>query len=48
MVIQIRVRQIVKSLLLFVYTHNINKTLCFCKIKKTNRMLLSDISVSFP
>ncbi len=28
----------VKSLLLFVCTHNINKTLCFYKIKKTNMM----------
>ncbi len=32
-----------KGLLLFVYTHNENKTLCFYKIKKTNRMLLSAI-----
>ncbi len=28
----------VKGLLLFVCTHNINKTLCFYKIKKTNMM----------
>ncbi len=32
-----------KGLLLFVYTHNENKTLCFYKKKKTNRMLLSAI-----
>ncbi len=29
----------VKGLLSFVYTHNVNKTLCFCKIKKTNSVL---------
>ncbi len=29
----------VKGLLLFVCTHNINKTLCFYKIQKTNRIL---------
>ncbi len=28
----------VKGLLLFVCTHNVNKTLCFYKIKKTNMM----------
>ncbi len=28
----------VKGLLVFVCTHNINKTLCFYKIKKTNMM----------
>ncbi len=28
----------VKGLLLFVCTPNMDKTLCFCKIKKTNRM----------
>ncbi len=28
----------VKCLLLFVYTHNNNKTLCFWKKKKTNRV----------
>ncbi len=28
----------VKGLLLFVCTPNMNKILCFCKIKKTNRM----------
>ncbi len=28
----------VKGLLLFVYTHDKNKTLCIYKIKKTNRV----------
>ncbi len=40
LLIQIRVNtsfETIKGLLLFVYTHN-NKT-CFCKIKKTDRML---------
>ncbi len=32
-----------KGLLLFVYTHNENKTLWFYKVQKTNRMLLSAI-----
>ncbi len=30
----------VKAIFIFVCTHNINKTLCFCKIKKTNRTRL--------
>ncbi len=38
----------VKGLLLFVYTHNNNKTLCFCKIKKTDRVCsLSSLSPLF-
>ncbi len=28
-----------KIIILFVYIHNKNKTLCFCEIKETNRML---------
>ncbi len=28
------------QIVVFVCAHNVNKTLCFCKIKKTNRVLI--------
>ncbi len=37
----------VKGLLLFVCTHNINKTLWFCKIKKTNIGCAISLRISF-